>query len=199
MRRALILFVALILAHFAQSAFAVPPGTMVLHDSLYDVDFPMGTGSAQVDCEVHQFTSSDSYLGKFLYTYQISNNSSVGLSFFSIGVSSGAVVVDWGWDTGTINPLQWTPAIDNETSLVQSVDALFNSTIKNGQSSALLWFVSDNVSASGKGALFGTLAGIPTYADADLLAPVPEPATIFLFAVGGALVARAHVHPQRNA
>ncbi len=192
MKKITILILASVGLLLAQSAYAVPPGDKSLQNSLQDVTFTMNGGSALVDCEVYQYApTSENYPGKYLYTYQITNNSSVGLSFFSVAVTSGSVINDVGRDSGTANPLFWTPVTDSDTSLVQSVDALFNLTIKNTQTSALLWFVSDNGPVSEQGSLFGTSASGPRYAAADLLAPVPEPATISLLAIGGILAARA--------
>jgi hypothetical protein len=192
MKKIAILVFAFALLQAAQIASAVPDANTTPHSSLPGVTFTMDGGSAQVDCVVSKIIDG-TYADNYLYTYRITNNSSVGLSFFSIAVTNGAAINDWGRDTGvdTVNPLQWTPVIDGDTSLVQSVDALFNLPIKNTQTSALLWFVSDNASASGQGALFGTSAGAPCYATAELFAPVPEPATISLLAFGGILAARA--------
>jgi len=196
MKKIAILVLASVGLLLAQSAYAVPPGDNSLQNSLHDVafTFTMSGGSAQVDCEVYQFASaSESYPDKYLYTYQITNNTSVGLSFFSIGVTTGAVINDWGRDAGvdTVEPLQWTPVIDGQTSQVQSMDALFGSPIKNTNTSALLWFVSDRGLVLGDGFLFGTLARVPQYDSEELFAPVPEPATISLLAIGGILAARA--------
>jgi hypothetical protein len=189
MRRALILIVVFVLAQFVQSAKALPPGGKYLYDSKYDVSFNFGGGSAEVDCEVYKYTS-ESYINKYLYTYRIFNiNSGAGLSFFSVAVLNGANVPARGYDliTGAVNPASWELAIDTSSSQVQSVAALFTGTIRDSYSSATLWFVSDHASTAGKGALFGTSAGFPKYATGDLLTPAPEPATLSLFAVGGAL------------
>jgi len=190
MKKLVILVFAFALLQAAQSASALPDANTIPHSSLSGVTFTMDGGSAQVDCVVSKIIDG-TYSDKYLYTYQITNNSSVGLSFFSIAVTSGAVINDTGWDPGTANPLQWTSVTDGDTSLVQSVDALFNLPIKNTQTSALLWFVSDNASASEQGSLFGTSASGPQYTAADLLSPVPEPATISLLTIGGILAARA--------
>jgi hypothetical protein len=190
MKRITILFLAVLLLQAVQNASAVPAGNKDLLDSLSGVTFTMDGGTALADCQVFQFTSGANS-GRYLYTYQITNNSIVGLSFFSIAVTSGAVINDTGWDPGTANPLFWTPVTDGETSMVQSVDALFNLPIKNAQTSALLWLVSDNTFSSEQGSLFGTSATGPQYAAADLFAPVPEPATISLLTIGGIFAARA--------
>ncbi len=174
-----------------QTVLAVPQGDTILQSSLPDVTFTMNGGTGQVDCAVYQFTNG-SYSSEYLYTYQIENiNTGVGLSFFSIAVTSGAVINDTGWDSGTANPLFWTPVTDADTSLVQSVEALFNFPIKNTQTSALLWFVSDNISGLGQGFLFGRSANTAQDATANLLSPVPEPATISLLVFGGILAALA--------
>jgi hypothetical protein len=86
----------------------------------------------------------------------------------------------------------WTPVRDDLTSPAQSMDALFNlPPIKNGNTSALLWFVSENIYGFGQGTLFGMSANGVESETMQIIAPVPEPATISLLAFGGILAARA--------
>lgn len=170
---------------FTQNANALPAGDKELYKSLPDVIFSIGSGSAEIDCKVYKYTSGV-YTDKYVYTYQISNiDSGIGLSFFSVGVLDGADAFDPDYELllGVINPELWTVV----GSPVQSVEGLFVSTIDNGESSALLWFVSDYASTSGSGALFGTLSGMPHYAKGDLLTPIPEPATLVLLGMVGLL------------
>ncbi len=191
MKKIAILIFALALLAAVRSASALPDANTTSPVSLPDVTFTMDGGSAQVDCMVSQIIDG-TYAGNYLYIYQITNNSNIGISFFSIGVTNGAAINDWGRDVGAnIDPLQWTPVKDFDTSLVQSVEALFGFPIKNAQTSALLWFVSDQGPALGEGFLFGTLAGVPQHDSEGLFAPVPEPATISLLTIGGILAARA--------
>lgn len=166
---------------FAQSATALPVGDHELYRSLYGAPFSIGSGTAKVDSEVYRYTS-DAYAGKYVYAYQIFNeDSGVGLSYFSVGILDGATAYDPGFDieviTGVVNPAAWAVV---EPPL-QSVDALFTKAIHNSFSSAVLWFVSDDPSTEGKAALCGTSPGTPhEYGTGDVLAPVPEPATLFL-------------------
>ena len=143
----------------AQNASAIPVGDNLLDDSLYDVTYSIGSGSAEVDCEVYKYTSGV-YTDKYLYTYQISNiDSGIGLSLFSVGILDGASAYSPNYDhiIGAVDPTNWAVV----GSPVQSVNGLFIDTIGNGQSSALLWFASDYASTLGKGVLFCMSSGTP--------------------------------------
>jgi len=175
---------------FVQDGSALPVGDKRLYDSLLDVGFSIGDGSAEVDCEVYKYRTGP-YAGKYVYAYQICNiDSEIGLSFFSVGILDGANAFDANYDNSLLDvvmPDQWavvgTPA--------QSVDALFTSPIHSDgpiTTSTVLWFVSDYESTLGSGALFGTLSGTPYYATGNLLTPVPEPATLVLLGIGGLLI-----------
>lgn len=159
---------------FAQNAGAIPVGG-VLNDS-YSGTFDTGFGLAVVDCEVYAYTS-----GEFVYTYQISNDSAIGFSFFSVGIPEGADAwspsVDSDPISGDVDPVFWTVA----GSPVQSVDYLFADTIDNTETSAILWFVSSHTSHLGSGTLFGRNVSTT----ADLLTPIPEPATFVLLGTAG--------------
>jgi len=159
---------------FAQNAGAIPVGG-VLHNS-YSGTFDTGFGLAVVDCEVYAYTS-----GEFVYTYRISNNSTIGFSFFSVGIPEGGDAwspsVDSDPISGYVDPVFWTVA----GSPVQSVDYLFADTIDNTETSALLWFVSSHTSHLGGGTLFGRNVSTT----GDLLTPIPEPATFLLLGTAG--------------
>ena len=171
----------------SQHANALPTGDNFLYDSLLDVTFSMGSGSAEVDCKVYKYTSGD-YADKYVYTYRISNvDSSIGLSFFSVGILDDANAYDPDFDVlvGAVEPALWAIVrLSPPETQVESVNGLFTHTIDNGFSSASLWFVSDYASTSSSGVLFGTSSGAPCYATGDLLTPIPEPATIFMFGTG---------------
>jgi len=169
---------------FAQNARSVPVpvgSTMEDHDS---TTFVIGSGSAVVNSNVYYGYTSGPYQDKYVYTYQIINNSGMGLSSFSVGILDGAnaFAPDVEEAVGTVNPTYWTTV----GSPVQSVDALFaDITIGDSESSAILWFVSNYTSTSGNGMLFCMSSGSPYYATGDLLTPIPEPATFVLLGTAG--------------
>lgn len=168
---------------FVQNASAIPGGGVL--DANHTGTFAFEYGSAEVDCEVYKYTPGE-YTSQYVYTYQISNiDSGIGLSFFSVGIKDGANALDPHHDLGAgVAPTNW----DTVGSPVQSVDGLFTSPIYNGLSSEVLWFASDYASTLGEAALFGTSSGSPKYAGGGVLTPVPEPATILLLGIGGALI-----------
>ena len=190
MKKITILVLVSVSLLLAQSASAAPTGgAPATHMASFDIG--AGTNNATVNSGVYQCTGGE-YISKYVYTYQIANiNSGVGLSFFSAGVTNGANVIIAGSDAGAISPSYWEAVGDNPPTLVQSVDASFSTPIKNGQSSTLLWFVSDYGPTMGEGFLFGFLSRAPQYDSAEVFVPVPEPATISLMAIGGMLAAHA--------
>jgi hypothetical protein len=183
----ILVFTVLLLVQVTKGESPAPPGgTPTTHMATFNI----GSGTATVNSGVYQCNDGE-YNGKYVYTYQISNiNTGVGLSFFSVGVTIGATVIGHDCAPGNIGPEDWSAVGDN-LPLVQSVNASFDTPIKNGQGSALLWFVSDYGPTMGEGFLFGFLSRVPEYDSAEVLAPVPEPATISLLTFGGILAARA--------
>lgn len=155
---------------------------------------PLGTLGV-VDSYVYQFTSG-AYANQYLYTYKLTS-SSMGISFFSIGVDNNASLtlnaanVNYENDGGTL-PAYWN-AVGNP---IQSVDAgFFVTPIYSGKASALLWFVCDYAPVIGTGSAFGTSSGVPTFASAPLYT-IPEPATIIMLTTGalwGCIRRRKHL------
>jgi hypothetical protein len=178
-------------ALFAHNAGATPvPVGWSSHDS-DTATFTIGSGSATVSSDVYYGYSSGQYQDKYVYAYQIENvDSGLGLSHFSvsIAITSGASAYDADFEqiTGAVDPALWA-AINNP---VQSVDALFTDTIENGDISARLWFVSDYASGYSTSALQCMSGGNSYYATADVLSPVPEPATVALFGLGALIAFR---------
>jgi hypothetical protein len=175
---------AVVAALFAQDARALPVGDYSHYSSL-DTTFSIGGGSAEVHCDVYEYTSG-TYAGKYVYAYEISNiDSEVGLSYFSVGILDGANAFDPDCEPqiDVVIPEFWA-AVD---SPAQSVDALFTNPIHSDTTSTVLWFVSDYASTLGNGALCGTASGIPHASTGDLLTPVPGPATIVLLGTCGLL------------
>jgi len=172
---------------FTQTAGAVPvewgPSLESRIARFYDVTSP-AVEIAEVVCNVYHHDPSPPHANQYVYTYQITNTSSddTGLSFFSVSILAGATVESPEHDSNDILPLCW----DIIVSPLERVEALFGSSIDSGQNSALLWFFSDYESTSTDGAVSGMSSDGYVFATADnLLAPVPEPATVTLLGMGG--------------
>jgi hypothetical protein len=177
-------------ALFAHNAVATPvPVGWSSHDSDTAV-FTIGSGSATVASDVYGYDSG-LYQDKYVYAYELTNvDSGLGLGHFSvsIAIADGASAYDPDYEelSGAVNPALWA-TINNP---VQSVDAIFTDTIENGESSARLWFVSDYASGYSTSALQNMSGGTSYYATADVLSPVPEPATVALLGLGALVVLR---------
>ena len=176
-RKTRFLILLLVAALFVQGANAtpIPPGGTLYASRTETFTFLGGT--VDVICEVYSYASGD-----YVYTYQVENNSSVGLSFFSVELllDSAAAGPDWDDTVGDVEPAYWG-IVDS----YESANASFASAITNGQSSSLLWFQSDYAPTLGDGALFGFDSGMPSYSSGQIFTPMPEPATIALLGIGG--------------
>jgi hypothetical protein len=179
----------LVCVALAGSAAAIPVGGAL--DAEHTEIFNIAGAAATVDCRVYAYDSAP-----YVYTYQISNESLVGISFFSVGIIPDATAFDPAWDVlpDTVSPANW----DTAGSPVESVNALFVDTIENdGLPSALLSFKSDMPAIMGSGVLFGSAAGVPISVTGSILTPrqIPEPATVVLLGLGTAVLTLA---PKRS-
>ncbi|MHC4265238.1 MAG: PEP-CTERM sorting domain-containing protein [Planctomycetota bacterium] len=177
-------FILLAVSLYAQSASALPV-EVSLEDQHIET-FNIAGDTVTVESTAYSYETG----GDFLYTYEILNESAVGLSLFSVGILPASDAFNCSFEgTGVVDPAIWALV----GSPVQSVDGLFIDTIDNdGLSSALLYFDSSHAPTMGNAVLFGTMSGLGYSASGDVLAPsaLPEPATIFMLGFGGMALLR---------
>ena len=174
----------LLMAFSADVSFAatVPVGWTSSQNT--SADYSILGNTATISSDVYSYSS-----GEYVYAYQITNTSSVPLSFFSVAIYPGADVFGVDYDSSglVVAPAGWWAAISG--TQVDSVNAIFADTLENdGISSAILWFKSNYGPASGNAALIGAstihyYASVPD--SGQVLVPIPEPATIVLFSLAG--------------
>jgi len=178
---------ALVLLSSAAFGASVPAG-WGSHDSGISTFTNMSGGAAVADVTWHVYSdygASSGLEGSCVYAYQISNTSGAGLSFFSVEIPVSAVIgtTDHDVSVGDVPPDLWGVVGGDP----QSVEAMFTQTVGAGESSYLLWFACDQGAGWAEGALVGMSGGY-VFATGDIMAPVPEPATIAVLGVGGILV-----------
>jgi hypothetical protein len=183
-RKLLVVLIALAIVCLLSNIYAAPTfppaGSKTLQASEDNVEFyHLSTMLAEVDTYVWQYTSGN-FVGDYLYTYQITGKSVIGLSFFSIAIPDAATVGLVGYESGGVEPTIWAVA----DSPAQSVDGLFADTIDYLDDSALLWFISPYENTQAMGSVFGTHMGQPAYANKKLYSPTPEPATLVMLGLG---------------
>jgi hypothetical protein len=142
---------------------------------------------AQVASQVYY----DHQLGPFVYTYQITNTSTAGISFFSVSILGADEPESPGFDpiTGCIDPSYWVFA--GSPPSVEGLALFNNNIIAGGESSSLLYFVSDNPPGLGEGTLHGMdINSDSVNATGDLIVPVPEPAALILLGSGWLIAIR---------
>ncbi len=84
---------------YAQSAFALP--VEVTMENQHIETFNIDGGTATVESTVYSYDS-----GGFLYTYQITNESGLGLSFFSVGIVTGADAFNYSFEGAGVVALE---------------------------------------------------------------------------------------------
>ncbi len=140
---------------------------------------------AAVTSQVYNNYQSGPYVDKFVYTYQITNTSTAGISFFSVSILGADEPESPGWETigDSIDPSYWVFA--GSPPSVEGLALFNNNIIAGGESSSLLYFVSDNPPGLGEGTLHGMdINSDSVNATGDLIVPVPEPVTIILLGSG---------------
>lgn len=97
----------LIMTILVGSAVATPVPVGGTLQAAHTETFNLGaSGTADVVCNVYGYASGD-FAGRYVYTYQINNHSTIGISFFSVELKSGANVDSLSDAGGGVNSAYW--------------------------------------------------------------------------------------------
>jgi hypothetical protein len=193
-----ILVLLLVVVPLAPDAYALP-GDGVLsgwgpNSVSFDYSYEGRTLAGRIDYAVYEdYPGNSPFQAQYLYAYQIMNSdfSYVGVDSLSIAILEGAGVGNIGSDSsltpdGVEPSLQYfSPSPQAPQSAIYLFVPSLNGLVESGCSSAVLLFGSDNAPAEGFGIIEGgsigkIVEGLPT--------PLPEPVTIFLLGIGGAVI-----------
>jgi hypothetical protein len=141
-----------------------------------------GFGDAEVTSAVYEAGPL------YLYTYIIDNpdDSSQVVSWFSVDVADGAEITSIGYDLGMNNPALWHEVVSSMDDAILSIDALFIDAIEAGETSTLLYYLSP-LAPSKVTARVGGTGGV---VEGEVIAPVPEPATLLIVSMGALMLRR---------
>jgi hypothetical protein len=156
-----------------------------------------GALSGQIDYAVYEPGKYDGSIDLYVYAYQVFNDSTVAINYFSVGLSTDVQVSDawcdpamsWAKSGGSI-PGMSLPLSENVLYVFQA------GNIKAGKWSATLLFTSDYSPEMGIGVVPGGVAG-SVNVEVPSPSPVPEPATLALIS-GGAFLALRRKRKDRR-
>jgi hypothetical protein len=163
-----------------------------MDDWSHSVGFgPGGALNGHIDYAVYEPGKYDGSIDHYVYAYQVFNDSTVAINYFSVGLSPDVEVLD-AWCDPAMNWAKSGGSIPGMSlPLSESVLYVFQAgNIKAGKWSATLLFTSDCSPEMGIGVVPGGVAGgvnveVPSPIPSS---PIPEPATFGLL-IGGALMA----------
>jgi len=198
-KRGLAVLISLLAAILFAPAANALPGDGVLsgwepNSVSFSYSYEGRTLAGQIDFAVYEdYPGEAPFGGQYLYAYQIINSdfSNVGVDVLSIAILEGATVGDIGWDSsGVVDEVEpsfgyFSPDPQSAQSAIFLFLPSLNGVVESGRDSVVLLFSSDFAPTEGFGMIEGGSIGgmverLPT--------PLPEPVTISLLGVGGALV-----------